>query len=130
MKWQVTETKDSFLVIKKHLKDAPPMVFSKDDERFKNAGSVVRWVVRNTGISEADIEYKNMMYNRKNPRERNVSKLEQARINKGLTQRALSEALGIKQPRLSEYERGIHVPSATMAVRIAEVLGVDVKDVI
>lgn len=44
----------------------------------------------------------------------------------GLTQRAAAESLGVTSVHLSNVERGVTPPSATLISRFAEVFGVDV----
>ncbi|MFT4044936.1 MAG: XRE family transcriptional regulator [Gordonia sp. (in: high G+C Gram-positive bacteria)] len=51
------------------------------------------------------------------------------RLNAGLTLAALAEQAGVTKSYLSKLERGRSSPSISVALRIAEVLGVDVAEV-
>jgi transcriptional regulator with XRE-family HTH domain len=53
--------------------------------------------------------------------------LKLARTAAGMTQMELAGRLGIAQKQLSRYERGEQAPSVEMAVKIADVLGVDMN---
>lgn len=53
--------------------------------------------------------------------------LKLARTAAGMTQKELAGRLGIAQKQLSRYERGEQAPSVEMAVKIADVLGVDMN---
>jgi transcriptional regulator with XRE-family HTH domain len=48
------------------------------------------------------------------------------REHKGMTQRAAAEALGVSSVHLSNVERGVTPPSASLITRFSEVYGVDV----
>lgn len=52
-------------------------------------------------------------------------KIQEARIEAGLTQRELARRLGIKPPNISQYERGVKTPKFETILRIADALGVD-----
>lgn len=51
-------------------------------------------------------------------------KVAKARQAKGLTQQALADAVGIKQPHMCNCERGTFKPSAELRIRIETVLGI------
>ncbi len=44
----------------------------------------------------------------------------------GMTQRAAAEALGVSSVHLSNVERGVTPPSASLMARLTEVYGIDV----
>ena len=50
------------------------------------------------------------------------------RKSRGLTQAALSDATGISQPNISHIESGRHNPHLDTLTKIAEALGVHVKE--
>lgn len=47
------------------------------------------------------------------------------RSRNGLSQRALAEQLGVKQPQVARLESGEHVPAFTTLVMLARALGVE-----
>lgn len=47
---------------------------------------------------------------------------------KGVSQRRLAKQVGVTEVSMSRYVSGERTPKAPMAIRIADVLGVDVKD--
>ena len=51
-----------------------------------------------------------------------------ARLNAGLTQRALAEKCGIAAGTVQQYERGVRQPRIGLLVRIAIALGVRLED--
>lgn len=53
------------------------------------------------------------------------ARLAKARQEIGLSQSEAAAKLGIKPPRISEWERGIHIPSALAIVRIVVTLDLD-----
>ena len=60
----------------------------------------------------------------------NPSSLAALRADAGMTQKELAAAVGVGQGRLSEWERGAHVPSARSIARLAVALGVPAADVL
>lgn len=50
------------------------------------------------------------------------------RNSKGLTQRQLAEKVGIKYQALQRYENNTVMPSVGIAIKIADALEVDTKD--
>ena len=64
---------------------------------------------------------------------RKMSKLKQARENLGLSQSQLSAASGVSVRMIQHYEQGvrdINKAQAINVVRLADALGVDVKDIL
>ena len=59
-----------------------------------------------------------------------INKIRLARLRRGLYQRDLAEKTGIHATYLSLFETGKARPTADQADRIAEVLGVDVEDLL
>lgn len=51
-----------------------------------------------------------------------VTNVKQLREEKGMSQRALSMASGVSQPRISQYESGKEVPTPETCLKLAEVL--------
>lgn len=47
---------------------------------------------------------------------------------KGVQQRWLAEQVGVTEVSMSRYVNGERIPKAPMAIRMADVLGVDVKE--
>ena len=58
------------------------------------------------------------------------SSLAVLRSDAGMTQVELAVAMGVGQGRISEWERGAHVPSARSIDRLAVALGVPAADVL
>ena len=58
------------------------------------------------------------------------SSLAALRADAGMTQVELAVAVGVGQGRISEWERGAHVPSARSIDRLAGALGVPASDVL
>ena len=58
-----------------------------------------------------------------------ASNLVKKRESKRMTQEELAKRAGVTQGCISQYERGI-VPSATIAVKIAEALGTTVEQLV
>lgn len=56
--------------------------------------------------------------------------LKSLRLHKGLSQKALAEALGTVQPRISRLEAGIEEMGLSFASRLADVLDVDVNTIV
>lgn len=48
-----------------------------------------------------------------------------ARLERGLTQRAMAEKLGVKQSALARWEAGETVPTLSTLFRVAQVLGLE-----
>lgn len=55
--------------------------------------------------------------------------LKQYRENKGLSQTALANKVGLKQTTISQYENGLRIPKMTIAIKLAKVLGVSVDEI-
>ncbi len=49
--------------------------------------------------------------------------LKKARENKNMTQFELAQAVGIAQPTVAQYEKGLILPTIVTGVSIADVLG-------
>lgn len=62
---------------------------------------------------------------RQAPRRTNDSPIAAARIDKGMTQKQLADALGVGQSIIARWETGGRVPKMQTLQRIAEALGVD-----
>lgn len=56
--------------------------------------------------------------------------LKACRVNKGLSQRAAAEALGIAVDTLSKYERGLSFPSVPTIKKMEAVYEVSYSDII
>lgn len=50
------------------------------------------------------------------------------RIQNGISQKAMAEAIGVAQPTYSLYEKGAREPNISKIVKIAEVLAVSVDE--
>lgn len=59
-----------------------------------------------------------------------MNKIAKARKDKGLTQRALSEAVGLTQGAVAHWESGRRHPPVAMLRKVAEALGVPVSELI
>ena len=59
------------------------------------------------------------------PRHTNDSAIARARIDKGMTQGQLAEALGCTQANVAGWETGNRKPKMQSLMKIADVLGVD-----
>lgn len=55
-----------------------------------------------------------------------ISRLDQARKEKGLTQRELANRVGVTEVSMSRYINGTRVPSGSIVVNIAKALGISV----
>lgn len=55
--------------------------------------------------------------------------LRSLREERGLTQKEVAEAAGIRQPHLSKLERGLHDPQMRTATKLARALGVEVREI-
>lgn len=62
---------------------------------------------------------------RQAPRRTNDSPIAAARIDKGMTQKQLADALGVGQSIIARWETGGRVPKMQTLQRIAAALGVD-----
>lgn len=56
-----------------------------------------------------------------------AARLREARFRAGLTQRHLSDALGISHTQVARYERGMSLPRPGIMLRMAECLGVPLE---
>ena len=59
------------------------------------------------------------------PRHTNDSPIAQARIDKGVTQQQLAEAIGVLQQQIGAWESGRRKPKIDALMRIGDALGVD-----
>ncbi len=59
-----------------------------------------------------------------------MSKIEEYRIRKNLTQRELANRVGCTQIDISRYESDTHMPSVARLRMIAKILGVSMEDLI
>jgi putative transcriptional regulator len=57
------------------------------------------------------------------------NRLLELRSERGLTQAALAEAVGVSRKTINTVENGIFVPSTVLALRIARALGKTVEQV-
>ena len=57
------------------------------------------------------------------------NRLRALRGERGLTQAALAEMVGVSRKTINTVENGIFIPSTVLALRIARALGVSVEDV-
>ena len=64
------------------------------------------------------------------PRHTNDSAIARARIDKGMTQGQLAEAVGCMQKDISRWERGVYSPRVDVLAKMAEVLGCSVDSLI
>jgi transcriptional regulator with XRE-family HTH domain len=58
------------------------------------------------------------------------SRLKELRLRRGLSQRALSQQLGLSKSTVAKYEGGVHAPSLAVLVRLATLLGVSVDSLL
>lgn len=56
------------------------------------------------------------------------SRIKEIRESKGMRQNFLAEKIGVKQQTLSDWEHDRTLPKITDAYKVADVLGVDVRD--
>lgn len=61
---------------------------------------------------------------------RTAAAIRDARIEKGLSQTELADKLGIAQPRIAEWERGVKTPGLESLFEIAEALGVKASEIV
>lgn len=67
---------------------------------------------------------------RTKPRRTNDSRIANARLARGWTQAQLAEAIGCKPSQIANWETGFRTPKIQAIKSIAEVLGVDWKDLV
>lgn len=58
-----------------------------------------------------------------------MSKLEQLRKEKGIGQSTFAKMLGVASSTYCQYEKGIRMIPVSIAIKIANLLSVDVKDI-
>ena len=56
------------------------------------------------------------------------NRIETARTAQGLSRQALADAVGVHYQTIGYLERGEYSPSLTLALRLAEVLGLNVQE--
>ena len=56
-----------------------------------------------------------------------IKKVVEARKEKGITQKALAEMVGISQQEISRFENEKHIPKLTSFIRILEALDMEIK---
>ena len=56
--------------------------------------------------------------------------LKEKRLEKGLTQQALGEKVGVDRNIISSYERGEHFPRKAMLDKLAFALECEIKDIV
>jgi putative transcriptional regulator len=61
--------------------------------------------------------------------ERLVNRIGELRAERGLTQLALAEVVGVSRKTINTVENGVFVPSTTLALKLAEALGCGVEDI-
>ena len=59
-----------------------------------------------------------------------MNKIAEVRKSKGFTQQALAKAVGLTQGAVAHWESGRRQPPLAMLRKIAEALGVDVRELI
>lgn len=59
-----------------------------------------------------------------------MNKITEVRKSRGFTQQALAQAVGLTQGAVAHWESGRRQPPLAMLRKIAEALGVDVRDLI
>ena len=64
------------------------------------------------------------------PRRTTENAIARARIDKGMTQAQLAEAIGTDQRKVSEWERGVFDVPAAMLIRLSKVLGLPVESML
>ncbi len=57
------------------------------------------------------------------------NRLLELRTERGLTQAALAEAVGVSRKTINTVENGVFTPSTTLALKLARALGVPVEEV-
>ena len=63
----------------------------------------------------------------RNKEEPLFNRIEAARTAQGLSRQALADAVGVHDQTIGYLERGEYSPSLTLALRLAEVLGLSVQ---
>lgn len=58
---------------------------------------------------------------------RQPPQLREARVDAGLTQKALADLVGVEQPHIARWERGTQLPRLDRAINIASALGTTVE---
>jgi len=58
-----------------------------------------------------------------------LNELARLRMEKGLTQQALSESAEVSRKSINAIEDGIYVPSTVLALKISKTLGCPVEDI-
>ena len=64
----------------------------------------------------------------RNKEEPLFNRIEAARVAQGLSRQALADAVGVHYQTIGYLERGEYSPSLTLALRLAEVLGLSVQE--
>jgi putative transcriptional regulator len=64
----------------------------------------------------------------RNKEEPLFNRIEVARVDQGLSRQALADAVGVHYQTIGYLERGEYSPSLTLALRLAEVLGLSVQE--
>jgi DNA-binding XRE family transcriptional regulator len=64
----------------------------------------------------------------RNKEETLFNRIEVARVDQGLSRQALADAVGVHYQTIGYLERGEYSPSLTLALRLAEVLGLSVQE--
>ena len=59
--------------------------------------------------------------------ERLANKIKSEREKASLTQAALAELVGVSRKTINTVENGVFTPSATLAIKLAQALGVSVE---
>lgn len=70
------------------------------------------------------------MHNYNVQRRTTENAIARARIDKGMTQAQLAEAIGTDQRKVSEWERGVFDVPVSMLVRLSKVLGLPVESML
>ena len=61
--------------------------------------------------------------------ERLVNRLLELRAERGLTQAALAESVGVSRKTINTVENGVFVPSTLLALKLARALGRPVEEI-
>jgi putative transcriptional regulator len=61
--------------------------------------------------------------------ERLSNRLHELRAERGLTQAALAELVGVSRKTINTVENGVFVPSTVLALKLAKALGRPVEDI-
>lgn len=62
------------------------------------------------------------------PPDRLRNRLNALRAERGLTQAALADLVGVSRKTINTVENGVFVPSTTLALKLAQALGLTVED--